>query len=245
MTNKHLPQSKQILRCLVVDDEETAIEGIEDYIENLDFLKLVATSASALEAIEILKNENIDLMFLDINMPQLSGLELLETLENKPLTILTTAYSEYAIDGFRLEVVDYLLKPYSLKRFLQATQKAFSIWNRKERKNDGQDFLFLRQGNSFHKISWRDILYVEAMQNYLKVHLEQQSFIIHQTMSSLCDTLPQTDFFRIHNSFLVNTNKITVVSGKRLFINQKELPISKHRKQDFLEAVVYKQLISK
>ena len=203
------------LRCLIVDDEDGAIEGIVDYAEKLDYLEIVGSCSSGIEAMEVLKNQDIDLMFLDINMPRLSGLELLESLEKAPLTILTTAYSEYALDGYRLHVVDYLLKPYSFQRFLQATQKAL------------------------------DILFIEAMQNYLKLYFKEKFFIIHQTMVSLEDVLPKDKFYRVHNSFLVNVSQIELISGGRIFINSHEIPISKHRKEQFLNSVVYKNLISK
>jgi len=204
---------------------------------------------SAIDAIEVLKKQEIDLMFLDINMPRLSGLELLETMPSPPLTILTTAYSEYALDGFRLNVVDYLLKPYTFQRFYQATQKAIDLYKSRLVLNDKADDksfdMYIRQGDSFQRINWEDILYAESMQNYVKLHFNTTVFIIHQTMSSLVDMLPKEDFFRIHNSYLVNINHIDRINGGRLYIKENELPISKHRKEEFMNIVVYKKLISK
>lgn len=237
------------LKCLIVDDEEIAINGIMDYMEDLEYLQLVDTCSSGIDVLEVLKYKEIDLMFLDINMPRLTGLELLESLEKPPLTILTTAYSEYALDGFRLHVVDYLLKPYTFQRFVQATQKAVDLFRSRlilENGSGGRTIdMYIRQGEAFQRINWEDILFAEAMQNYVKLHFKEKTFVIHQTMTSLEDTLPKDYFFRIHNSFLINVNQIETISGGRLFINGQELPISKHRKEAFLNSIVYRNLISK
>ena len=242
-------QNNDRLRCLIVDDESIAIDGIMNYVQKLYFLEIVETCSSAIEAIEVLKNKDIDLMFLDINMPHLSGLEFLESLDKAPLTILTTAYSEYALDGFRLNVVDYLLKPYTFQQFFQASQKALDLYKSRIiiENGDSEKSLntYIRLGESFQKINLEDILFVEAMQNYLKLHFKDKSFVIHQTMISIEEVLPKSSFFRIHNSFLVNINHIEIISGNRLLINGTELPISKHRKEDFLNSVVFKNILSK
>jgi len=243
-----LKSNSQLIKCLVVDDEAFAIEGITDYINKLNFLSVAATCSSAIEAKEILRDKEIDLMFLDINMPDLTGLEFLESLETAPLTIFTTAYSEYALDGFRLNVVDYLLKPIAFQRFFQAAEKARDLFysHTSSNKNDSlSSEMYIRQGDSFIKIVWEDILYVESMQNYLKLHFEDKYFIIHQTMSSLEELLPKDSFFRIHKSYLVNISHIDLVSGGRIFVKGKELPLSKHKKNDLLNDVILKKLISK
>lgn len=240
---------KLALKCLIIDDESIAAEGVVNYAEKIDALKVVATCSCALEAIEVLKSQEIDLMFLDINMPDLSGLEFLETIDNPPMTIFTTAYSEYALDGFRLNAVDYLLKPYSFKRFFQAVQKAMDLYESRLLLQKGKDGkttgMYIRQGDSFQHINWQDILYVESMQNYLKLHFKERSFVIHQTMTSLEDMLPKEVFFRIHKSYLVNTSHIETISGGCLYVNGKELPVSKYRREDLMNSVVYKNLISK
>lgn len=237
------------MKCLVVDDESIAMTGLVHYIGKIDYLELEASCSSAIEAGFILKKQKIDLMFLDINMPYLSGLEFLETLEEAPLTILTTAYSEYALDGFRLHVVDYLLKPIAFQRFFQATQRALDLYRSRillqQDENMETDDIFIRQGDVFLRINRQEILYVEAMQNYLKLYMENGAFIIHQTMKSLEEMLPKDTFFRIHKSFLVNISCIDSISGGRLFIKGTELPISRHRKESLLNMVVYKKLISK
>ncbi|MDR1259222.1 MAG: LytTR family DNA-binding domain-containing protein [Tannerellaceae bacterium] len=237
------------MKCLIVDDEDVAVDGVADYINSIDYLHPAGRCSSAMEAMKALREQDIDLMFLDINMPRLSGLELLESLEKSPLTILTTAYSEYALEGYRLHVVDYLLKPYSFQRFVQATQKALDLYRSRPGSGksdaDKTENMYIRQGDSFQKISWDEILFVEAMQNYLKLYLKEKTFVIHQTMASLEEMLPKDRFYRVHNSFLINVSRIESISGGRLFINSHEIPVSKHRKEEFLNTVVYKNLISK
>jgi len=239
----------QPLRCLIVDDEPVAIKGVVNFINQLDFLEVADTCTSAMKATEILKVENIDLMFLDINMPMLSGIEFLESLEKSPLTIFTTAYSEHALEGFRLNVVDYLMKPLEFQRFFQAANKALDLFQSRiifQNNKEGSDSdMYIRQGDTFQRIIWEDILFVEGMQNYLKLHFKDKTFVIHQTMISLEEMLPKDSFFRIHQSYLINTRKIDAISGGRVFIDGKQLPISRHRKEDLLKTVVYIKLISK
>lgn len=224
------------LRCLIVDDELIAVKDIISNIEKLNFLTVEDTYSSAIEAADILKKGKIDLMFLDINMPNLSELDFLESLDKAPLTILSTAYSEYALDGYSLNVIDYLLKPIAFQRFFQAAQKAQEIFQTQillQNMEESNPNTFIRQGDSFQKINWEDILYIEGMQNYLKLHLkDNKTRIIHQTMISLEELLPKDSFYRIHKSYLVNIYKIDSVSGGRLFINGEELPISKPRKEE-------------
>ncbi len=238
------------MRCLVVDDEPMASKGIVGFINKLDFLQVDGVCSSAFDASKYLQEKPIDLLFLDINMPYLSGLDFLESLKNPPLTILTTAYSEYALEGFRLQVVDYLLKPIAFKRFYQAVTKAQQLFRQKESPQSNtaqtQPYLYIRQKeDTFQKIAWEDILYLESMQNYVKLHFKDDTSVIHQTMTVLEQTLPQNIFFRIHKSFLVNVNHIDSISGGRLFVNKQELPIARDRKGRLLETVVFKNLISK
>jgi len=242
---EQISKSNHPMKCLVVDDEPIAREGIIDHIHKLDFLEVAGECSSAIEAADFLKHNTIDLMFLDIQMPHLTGLEFLESMKNKPLTVLTTAYSEYALEAFRLQVVDYLLKPITFQRFFQAALKAREQFNLRSNNEDLNTGMYVRQGDSFVKIACTDILYVESMQNYLKLHFKDKVLTIHQTMVSLEDILPKESFFRIHKSFLVNVNHINLINGGRIFIKDKELPISRQRKDELLNAVVYKHLISK
>ena len=202
------------MKCLVVDDESIAIRGIVNYISKLDFLEVAGSCSSALEAADILKTTEIDLMFLDINMPHLSGLELLESLEKPPLTIITTAYSDLFLSQLVL----------------------------RSEHDETASSMYVRQGDAFQRIVWRDILYAEGMQNYVRLYFKDKVLTIHQTMTSLEEMLPKESFFRIHRSFLINLSHIDSISGGRLFINGK---VSKQRREELLSTVVYKNLISK
>ena len=234
------------MKCIVIDDEPMAREGIIDYIDKVDFLEVESSFSSALEASTYLQQSSADLLFLDINMPYLSGMDFLESLDNAPLTILTTAYSEYALEGFRLQVVDYLLKPFPFKRFHQAVTKAYQMYLSRNSLSDTSEtnpFLYIRQGDTFHKINRKDILYIEGMQNYVKLHFAKKTLIIHQTMSSLEESLPKSLFFRAHKSFLVNILHIDSVSGGRIFIGKHEIPVSRQKKEELLNTVVYKNML--
>lgn len=242
-------QPSRPLKCLIVDDEPVAIQGVAYYIGKLDFLEVSEMCSSAMEAAEILKEKEIDLLFLDINMPHLSGLEFLESLDKAPLTILTTAYSEYALEGYKLNVVDYLLKPISFNRFFQAASKARELFQSRiilqKRVAEPNPNMYVRQNDTFVRIIWEDILYVEGMQNYLKIYFKDTVLIIHQTMNSLEEMLSKEFFFKIHRSFLVNIAHIDSIKRGRLLIGGNELPIAQKRKDELLKTVVYKNLISK
>ncbi len=242
-----ISMQNQILRCLIVDDEPIAIKGITNFVKQVDFLEIVDTCTSAMQAAMILKTNQIDLMFLDINMPMLTGIDFLESLEKPPLTILTTAYSEHALDGYRLNVVDYLLKPIEFQRFFQAVNKAQSLFQSQVElyENKDESTMYIRQGDTYHRINWEDILYVEGMQNYLKIHFKDITYVIHQTMTSLEELLPKDSFFRVHISYLINIHKLESISAGKVTVADKQLPLSRHRKEELLQNVVYKRLISK
>jgi Response regulator of the LytR/AlgR family len=238
------------LKCLVVDDEPMAREGMADLISKVEFLNLTGTCASAMEAKTFMDKTSVDVLFLDINMPYLSGLDFLESLDNAPLTILTTAYPQYALEGYRFQVVDYLLKPIGFKRFYQAALNAQQLFQmhelaKKEGTSKNQSVLYVKQGDAYQRIIWEDILYIEGMQNYVKIHFPEETKIILQTLTSLEEMLPKDDFFRVHKSYLVNVNHIGSIEGGRVFMGKCELPLSRHRKSDLLNTVVYKSLLNK
>ncbi|WP_333576535.1 LytR/AlgR family response regulator transcription factor [Sphingobacterium sp.] len=237
------------MKCIIVDDEPMLRQHIAEMTEQIDFLDLVETFPSALAATSRLQQGDIDLIFLDINMPYLNGIDFLDSLENPPLCIFITAYSEYALEGFRLQAVDYLLKPIIFQRFYQASTKAYQLFVQRNKplqeSSPNDNMLFVRQGDAFVKISWTDILYAESMQNYTKLHFKERTITIHQTMLALEEALPSNHFFRIHKSYLVNVNHIDIITGGRVYIQEQELPISRTKREELLQNVVFKKLLSR
>ncbi len=237
------------MKCIIVDDEPMLRQHIAEMTEQIDFLDLVETFPSALAATSRLQQGDIDLIFLDINMPYLNGIDFLDSLENPPLCIFITAYSEYALEGFRLQAVDYLLKPIIFQRFYQASTKAYQLFLQRNKplqeSSPNDNMLFVRQGDAFVKISWTDILYAESMQNYTKLHYKERTITIHQTMLALEEALPGNHFFRIHKSYLVNVNHIDIITGGRVYIQDQELPISRTKREELLQNIVFKKLLSR
>jgi len=237
------------VKCIIVDDEPMLRQHIAEMTEQIDFLDLVETFPSALAATSRLQQGDIDLIFLDINMPYLNGIDFLDSLENPPLCIFITAYSEYALEGFRLQAVDYLLKPIIFQRFYQASTKAYQLFLQRNKplqeSSPNDNMLFVRQGDAFVKISWTDILYAESMQNYTKLHFKERTITIHQTMLALEEALPGNHFFRIHKSYLVNVNHIDIITGGRVYIQDQELPISRTKREELLQNIVFKKLLSR
>lgn len=237
------------MKCIIVDDEPMLRQHIAEMNEQIDFLDLVETFPSALAATSRLQQGDIDLIFLDINMPYLNGIDFLDSLENPPLCIFITAYSEYALEGFRLQAVDYLLKPIIFQRFYQASTKAYQLFLQRNKplqeSSPNDNMLFVRQGDAFVKISWTDILYAESMQNYTKLHFKERTITIHQTMLALEEALPGNHFFRIHKSYLVNVNHIDIITGGRVYIQDQELPISRTKREELLQNIVFKKLLSR
>ncbi|MDF2474580.1 MAG: DNA-binding response regulator [Sphingobacterium sp.] len=237
------------MRCIIVDDEPLLRQHVAELTEQVNFLELIETFPSALSAATRLQQGDIDLIFLDINMPYLNGIDFLESLETPPLCIFITAYSEYALEGFRLQAVDYLLKPIVFQRFFQAATKAYQQFMQRNKtlleSSANDTMLFVRQGDAFVKISWTNILYAESMQNYTKLHFKERILTIHQTMLALEEALPNNHFFRIHKSFLINVNHIDIISGGRVYIADQELPISRTKREELLQNVVFRKLLSR
>ncbi|MBN3035585.1 MAG: response regulator transcription factor [Bacteroidales bacterium] len=218
------------IRCLIVDDETLAQDVIEKYISAIPTLELAGKCDSAVEAIAYLHDHPVDLLFLDLNMPGLGGLEMLKTLTNPPWVILTTAYSEYALESYEYGVADYLLKPIKLERFIKAVNKvAASIAGSPGQTVSGASHeslcIFIREDQVTFRINTEDILFVEAYGNYLKVHTPEKTFVSRETMHDMEKKLPQSGFFRVHKSFIVSLERIDRIQGNRIHIRDREIPI--------------------
>ncbi|PQJ77478.1 LytR/AlgR family response regulator transcription factor [Polaribacter glomeratus] len=219
------------LKCVVVDDEPMAREILQTYIAKTPNLELIASCKNASEAILFLQEHAVDVFFLDINMPEISGLSLAKIIDQKAQIIFTTAYREYAIDGFNLNVVDYLLKPISFDRFLQAVQKVLQL----EITENNADFMFVRSDRKMVKIDFNSVLYIESLSDYVKIFTSEKTIVIRETISSLEEKLPSKKFIRIHRSFIISLQNITSYTNEFIEINQKALPISRSYKESVLQ----------
>jgi two-component system, LytTR family, response regulator len=231
------------MKCLIVDDEPLARNLLVEYVKKVPFLDLIKACPSPMEAIDVLRENQVDLMFVDIQMPEITGITLLKTLKKKPLVILTTAYSEYALESYELDVVDYLLKPITLERFLKAVDKASERVTTPARtpleaSDAGQPFVFVKDGTKLVKVRWDEILYVEGLKDYVTIHTKQQKIVSLQRLKSLEETLPPDRFIRIHNSYIVSLHAIDSIHRDKIQIGTIHLPISdSYRKtfKDFIE----------
>ena len=226
------------LKCIIVDDEPVARKVLQEYIEDIDFLELAGNAENPLKANAILNSETVNLMFLDINMPKLSGIEFLRTSVNLPMVVMTTAYAEYAIDGFELDVIDYLVKPFSFERFLKACNKAKDYYELKSKpapvNKETSDYFFVKCDGRIEKISYDELLYVEAMLNYVILHTETRKRIVYLTIKSILEQLPADIFLKVHKSFIVNMKKIKSIEGNEISVGNSKVAIS----QNFYERVM-------
>lgn len=217
-------------RCLLVDDEPPALDVLRTYIQSTPMLQIVGECTNALSAFEVLSRTPVDLMFLDIQMPRLLGTEFLKTLTHPPRIIFTTAFRDYALDGFELGAIDYLLKPYSFERFLKAVHKALELEAKpaapRESTMTGEEkFLYLRADRKMVKVIVNEILYVESLKDYLRIFLPDRQIVTKLTITSLEEMLPEEEFVRVHRSFIVPIKRIDSYSQHAIFINKAELPI--------------------
>ena len=236
-----------MLKVLIVDDEPLALDVLETYIGQMPELHLVRRCSNALEANEALKSNDIDLMFLDIQMPQLTGIDFVKTLTKPPMIVFTTAYPNYAIQGFDLNALDYLLKPISLDRFMKAVNKAIDQAGNNHRDAaapaaaEGQEFFFVKADKKLVKVNFDDIVYIEGLKDYVIIRLLQGRVITLQTMKSLEDRLPQGRFKRIHRSYIVAMDKITAIEGNMVEVLEKDkpklLPIGKNYRDELLDLI--------
>ena len=228
-----------ILKALIVDDEPLARQLIEGYCNHLPEIEVVGSVVDVFMARPVLETGKVDLLFLDINMPVMSGISFLKSLQIKPITIFTTAYKEHAHEAFDLAATDYLLKPFSMGRFLQAIDKAKA--SIKQQPNTKENYTFLRSDGKLIKLLFDELYYVEAQGNQVKFVMEHSTFKITQTFSSVLELLPASQFVRTHRSFAANIQKISIIESYRILLLQKgEVPLGSNFREDFLKVVVSK-----
>lgn len=232
------------LKCLIVDDEPPAHKVLENYINKLDTLELAGNCYNAIEAINEIHQGNIDLVFLDINMPELTGIEMLQTLQDPPIIVLTTAYSEFALDGFELGVTDYLLKPIRFNRFLKSINRALDLSQKNsgdakelEKASNEEDFFFVKVDGVQHKIWFTDILYIQSKGNFVQLHLGDKKMLTAETLSNMDKKLSPHGFLRVHKSYVINARKVKSIQGNQLEIEGMKVPIGNSYKQVVLSKI--------
>jgi len=233
------------LNCIIVDDEELAQRVVEKYVADVNKLNLIAKCNHAMDAMDVLRESAIDLIFLYINMPKISGLSFLRTLKNAPMVIITTAYRDYALEGFELDVIDYLKKPFSFERFLQAVNKAFDrvkvqepqqiqpVQQPEAKSVMDESFIFIKSDKITYKIDYKDILYIESVGDYIKVITETKAILAYQSLKQLETMLPEKYFPRVHKSFMISVAKITSIEGNTIKIGTTEIPIGRSYRENF------------
>ena len=232
-----------MINAIIVDDEPLALDVLETYIDRIPSLNLVRRCNNAVEAFDALNSEKVDLMFLDIQMPQLTGIDFLKTLKNPPLVIFTTAYPNYALDGYELNVTDYLLKPISFERFMMAVNKVTELLQKDkgnaevDEKEKAKDYIFVKSDKKLIKVKYDDIFYIEGLKDYVIIRMKDSRVITLQTMKSLEAKMPNKQFKRIHRSYIVSLDKIEAVVGNMIEINKKHLPIGKNYREQLLKMV--------
>ncbi len=235
------------IKCLAIDDEPLAMEIISDYISKIEYLELVKCFDNALEAIEFLKSNQIDLIFLDIQMEDLTGIQFLHVLKNRPHIIFTTAYDSYALEGYELDAVDYLLKPFSLERFIKAVEKVYKKMtpaghNEEYMQMTANDYFFVKTENRLQKIFYDEILFVEGQGDYLRINTPKSRIMTLQKFSRLQELLPKNHFIRVHKSWLVAIDKIDSISRNRIRIADTYIPISESYRKEFFARLDNKKL---
>lgn len=229
-----------MIRCIAIDDEPLALHKIGAYLDKTPYLENVALFESAFEALEFIQNNPIDLMFVDINMPDLSGMDFVKSLQNPPKVIFTTAYSEYAIDGFKVDAIDYLLKPIGYSDFLRAVEKAKDRMTHSEEKADtvkaDDTFLFIKSEYKILRIDLAEIKYIESMREYVRIHIENQPPVMTlMSMKKLEEYLPNRNFMRVHRSYIVNLEKVTAIERNNIVFDKVHIPVREQYHAQFRE----------
>lgn len=233
------------IRCLIIDDKPLAIDILADYTRKTLFLELIATTTNPIEGLSIVRQQQIDLVFLDIQMPELTGLQFMKIAGNQCKVILTTAYSEYALDGFENDVIDYLLKPIAFDRFYRAAEKAMRIIGKSSAgtahplpQNEPQnEYIFVKTEHRIQKINLRDILFIEGLQNYISINTGTERILSLQPLKKIEETLPQKEFIRVHKSYIVALRHITAIERSRIFVGDAVIPVGDNYREGFYRIV--------
>lgn len=237
------------LNCLIIDDEPIARKGLEEHVREIEFLHCLGSCENALKAVTFLNNNRVDLLYLDIHMPKVSGIDFLKTLKSPPLTILTTAYTNYALEGYTLDVIDYLVKPITFERFLKASQKALEFFQLKSNvhgQNTNEiEYFFVRCDSKFEKVFFRDVVYVEALQNYAIIHLRDRKLITYITLTSLENQMPKSQFLKVHKSYLISIAHVQAIEGNEIIVEKARIPMSRALREQVMNQILGKNLFKR
>jgi DNA-binding LytR/AlgR family response regulator len=223
------------MNCIIVDDDDASRKVITHLANQIDFLTVVTTCANPIEAMKVLQKEDVDLMFLDIEMPEMSGMDMLKTMEQRPQVILTTSHKEYALDAYDLNVVDYLVKPVELPRFIKAVNKAKEHAGSEDQVSTAYDYFFIKKDSVLTKVPIKDILWIEALGDYITIHTKDQRFVLHTTLKSVESKLPSDKFIRVHRSYIVQIDNVKLVEDTTIFINDVSIPVGALYKEHFMK----------
>ncbi|MBC9812122.1 response regulator transcription factor [Crocinitomicaceae bacterium CZZ-1] len=216
---------KQLIHCVIIDDEPLAVQLVEDYAKKITSLKVLYAGSNVYEAIQIVNTHPVDLIFLDIQMPELTGIEVMQLFNREHNFIITSAYPEYALDAFQFHVVDFILKPITFNRFYQSVEK-FTRWQETFRVSSQPDHLFVRADRKHYKIAFEDILYIEGLRDYIRIHTKNEKIMVLDNMKDILGKLPSDQFIRIHRSYIIPTDKIKLIEGNQIQLhNQEFVPI--------------------
>lgn len=236
------------MNCIAVDDEPLALNVIKEFCEKVDFLNLIGTFSSPIDATKAINENAVDLIFLDIQMPHITGLEFLKSLTNPPLVIFTTAYSEHALEGFKLDAVDYLVKPIPFNQFLKAVNKAYELFYYRTREEENPkaetntDYLMVRVDYSTVRVNFKDIKYIEGLKDYIKIYTGGRPLLTKSTMKNIQERLPGDEFIRIHKSFIINLSSIDKIENNRVVFGETWLPVGNFYRDEFLKCIAKHRL---
>ena len=242
-----------MINCIIIDDEPLARDGIANYVRQIDFLQLIATCEDPVELMKLLEEHPVDLLFLDIQTPKMNGIDFLKIVKNPPMVIVTTAFPSYAIEGFQLNVLDYLLKPITFDRFFKSANKARDYHQLITKSampvlpKAGPDagYFFIRCGSKYEKIFFNDILYIQGTQNYVTIYTQKGKYLTLLYLKNLEENLDKASFIRVHKSYIVSIDKIEAIEGNEIFIQSFHIPISRNYREQVLEQVVSNKLWDK
>jgi DNA-binding LytR/AlgR family response regulator len=238
------------LKCIIIDDEPIARKVLQEFIEDIDYLELIGQAENPLTAMSLLDKNDVDILFLDINMPKLNGVDFLKSAKTQAAIIMTTAYAEYAVEAYGLDVLDYLVKPIAFERFLKACNKAKEVSELKnalqvQSNNKTNDHFFIKCDSQIEKVFYSDLIYAEAMLNYVMLHTSSRKMMVYVTIKGLEDQLPSDIFIRIHKSFIVNRNKIKSIEGNILHIENEKIAISQNLREKVLNEILKDKMIKR